>query len=272
MTTALETRYRRLLRVLPAYYRNRWEDDMVATFLETADHTSEDPEFEHDYGRPGLGETTSVLTLAVRLRIGEGTEGRPRRYAIAADVVRRFALIGATFHAALALVLGILRLTWPPDLVRTAPTLTLIAGLLWLPAFLALLAGSRAWATALSALAAAGTVVRLIEFPTLTTVGTLVLQLATIAAVATFARPTTIHIGRWLLAVAGTAVLAFTIQWALTLPTAGIAGILTLLAAPALVSRELRPTWLTTATVTLVACLLSLSALMEAHVGFYLGG
>ncbi|SEP40814.1 hypothetical protein [Amycolatopsis saalfeldensis] len=238
MTTALETRYRRLLRVLPAYYRNRWEDDMVATFLETTDRTSEDPEFDHEYGRPGLAEATSVLSLAVRLRIGEGTEGRPRRYVIASDVVRRFALVSATFQASLALIQGILRLTWPPDLVRTPPTLTLITALLWLPAFLALMAGSRTWATTFSALATVGTVVRLFDFPTLTLVGTLVLQLTTIAAVAAISHPNTVHIGRWLPGLAGAAILVFTIQWAFILPTAGIAGILTVLAAPALASRN----------------------------------
>ena len=272
MTTALETRYRRLLRLLPAYYRNRWEDDMVATFLETADHTSEDPEFELEYGRPGLAETTSVLTLAVRLRIGEATEGRPRRYVIAADVVRRFALISTTFQASLALVLGVLRLTWPPELVRTPPTLTLIAGLLWLPAFLALMAGNRTWATTFSVLATAGTVVRIFDFPTLTMVGTLILQLATILAVAAFSHPSPIHIGRWLPALAGSAVLVFAVQWAVVLPTAGVAGVLTVLAAPVVVSRELRPIWFTTAAIVLVACLFSLPTLLDAQIGFYLGG
>ncbi|MGH2866518.1 MAG: hypothetical protein ACRDNK_02975 [Solirubrobacteraceae bacterium] len=103
-------------------------------------------------------------------------------------------------------------------------------------------------------------------------VGTLVLQLATIAALATFAPPKTIHIGRSLLALATTAVLAFTVRWALILPITGVAGVLTLLAAPALASRELRPTWFATAAVTLVVCVLSLSTLMEVHVGFYPGG
>ncbi len=31
----LEQRYRRVLRLLPGYYRDRWEEDMVAAFLDS---------------------------------------------------------------------------------------------------------------------------------------------------------------------------------------------------------------------------------------------
>ena len=31
----LEQRYRRVLRVLPGYYRDKWEEDMVAAFLDS---------------------------------------------------------------------------------------------------------------------------------------------------------------------------------------------------------------------------------------------
>ena len=34
MTSVLETRYRALLRILPADYRAAWEEEMVATFLQ----------------------------------------------------------------------------------------------------------------------------------------------------------------------------------------------------------------------------------------------
>ena len=34
MTSSLERRYRSALRLLPASYRARWEEDMVGTFLE----------------------------------------------------------------------------------------------------------------------------------------------------------------------------------------------------------------------------------------------
>ena len=32
----LEQRYRRVLRLLPGYYRDKWEEDMVAAFLDSA--------------------------------------------------------------------------------------------------------------------------------------------------------------------------------------------------------------------------------------------
>ena len=31
----LEQRYRRVLRLLPGYYRDKWEEDMVAAFLDS---------------------------------------------------------------------------------------------------------------------------------------------------------------------------------------------------------------------------------------------
>ena len=62
----LEQRYRRVLRLLPAYYRSTWEQDMVAAFLESSltGHPDEDEwvlEFSktalaggHKRGGPGL--------------------------------------------------------------------------------------------------------------------------------------------------------------------------------------------------------------------------
>jgi len=67
----LEQRYRFALRMLPASYRQAWEDDMVATFL--ASMQTDDPddaEFLANYGRPSWPEVASVAMLAVRLRIG----------------------------------------------------------------------------------------------------------------------------------------------------------------------------------------------------------
>ena len=38
----LEKRYRRVLRLLPGWYRDRWEQDMVSAFLDRSEeHTSE---------------------------------------------------------------------------------------------------------------------------------------------------------------------------------------------------------------------------------------
>jgi hypothetical protein len=68
----LEQRYRLVLRtLLPASYRKLWEEDMVATFLESMDSDdAEAAEFLADYGRPGWSEVASVAALAVRLRLG----------------------------------------------------------------------------------------------------------------------------------------------------------------------------------------------------------
>ncbi len=75
----LEERYRRVLRLLPAGYRRQWEDDMVAAFLETMQTgDAETDEYLADHGRPSLAEMTSILSLAVRLRIGGRTRHRAR--------------------------------------------------------------------------------------------------------------------------------------------------------------------------------------------------
>ena len=63
--TGLEQRYRRVLRMLPASYRQAWEEDMVATFL-----ASTDTDYLADSSRPSWSEVASVARLAVRLRVG----------------------------------------------------------------------------------------------------------------------------------------------------------------------------------------------------------
>ena len=110
MTSELERRYRALLRMLPADYRAAWEDEMVATFLEsTARDDPEEAEFAADFGRPSWPEVASVLALAVRLRLG-GTGAGPRRRACG-DAVRLVALMGLLAQAVLA-VLGLGTLLW----------------------------------------------------------------------------------------------------------------------------------------------------------------
>jgi hypothetical protein len=71
MSTALEHRYRRLLRLLPANYRYHWEEDMVGAFMEGA-HTDDQAS-----GRPARGERLSVVALAARLRLS-GEHATPR--------------------------------------------------------------------------------------------------------------------------------------------------------------------------------------------------
>jgi hypothetical protein len=93
---ALEQRYRRVLRLLPGYYRATWEEDMVATFLDS--WLTGDPETDQavlTYCRPSVPEVASVAGLAVRLYLGGA--GAPRRY---------FAWGQAVRGAVLAVLLG----------------------------------------------------------------------------------------------------------------------------------------------------------------------
>jgi hypothetical protein len=165
--SVLETRYRRLLRVLPADYRRAWADEMAATFLESM--RADDPEIDDylaHYGRPPRAEVLSVLALAVRLRLGGG--GASPRYAAWGAAVRRLALVGLLVNAAFGLVgvgfrlwsAGELSLLPPPpaDWLHPMPTGLLpaaaqLSGLLWLPAYVALVSGHWRAARAVAALA-----------------------------------------------------------------------------------------------------------------------
>lgn len=146
-----------MLRLLPRSYRDVWEEDMVATFLSsmhTDDH--DDADYLADFGRPGWSEVASVAMLAIRLRIG--TAGAPPRYAAWGEAIRLSVLAGMLVNAA-ASVVGVFMTLWlagmipfvePPILPEPPgyPVLwhrinlfTSLAGALWLPAFLALIAG-----------------------------------------------------------------------------------------------------------------------------------
>lgn len=65
MTSRLERRYRTLLKVLPSWYREEREEEMVASFLDGRPGDDLDPE----YGWPGWGETGATLALALRTRM-----------------------------------------------------------------------------------------------------------------------------------------------------------------------------------------------------------
>jgi hypothetical protein len=96
----LEQRYRVVLRtLLPASYRKLWEEDMVATFLESmASDDAEAAEYLADYGRPSWSEVASVAALAVRLRLGAANA--PLRSGAWGEAVRLVALMGLLVHAA----------------------------------------------------------------------------------------------------------------------------------------------------------------------------
>jgi hypothetical protein len=144
--TGLERRYRRVLRLLPADHRARWEEEMVDTFLRASEpEDPEDADFVADHGRPGAAEVASVVALAVRLRFG-GAEAPPRSFAMG-EAVRRVALVGLLVQAASALA-GAVALPWTDPValrdVATDPAhVVMFTGLVWVPAYLALVLGAR---------------------------------------------------------------------------------------------------------------------------------
>ncbi|WP_341716190.1 hypothetical protein QQG74_19475 [Micromonospora sp. FIMYZ51] len=161
----LEERYRRVLRLLPAAYRQEWEDEMVAAFLESM--TTGDPETDEylaDYGRPSLPEVASVLSLAARLRLG-GVGAPPRAYAWG-QAVRLATLMGVLANAVMATA-GISIMLWlagripglpAPEATLTVPaqswhTTWQLASYAWLPAYLALVLGHRRVAQAVALIA-----------------------------------------------------------------------------------------------------------------------
>jgi hypothetical protein len=126
----LEQRYRRVLRLLPGYYRDTWEQDMVATFLDS--WLTGDPDEDEciiEFCRPTWPEVASVAGLAARLYLGG--VGAPRRYFAWGQAVRRAVLAVMLVHAAGALD-GFVRLVWthrllgwlpaPPANIPTAPS------------------------------------------------------------------------------------------------------------------------------------------------------
>ncbi|MGW4500550.1 hypothetical protein ACWENR_18295 [Micromonospora sp. NPDC004336] len=163
----LEERYRLVLRLLPAAYRRQWEEDMVAAFLDSMD--TGDPEttdYLADFGRPSLSEVASVLSLAVRLRLG-GAGAPPRSHAWGQAV--RLATLMAMLAQAVTVTASVAVALWlsgniewlpapAPDLALTPPrdawrTAWDLAGYAWLPAYVALVLGHRRVARAVALLA-----------------------------------------------------------------------------------------------------------------------
>jgi hypothetical protein len=182
----LEERYRRVLRVLPADYRARWEEEMVEAYLASVE--TDDPdraEFLAEFGRPSLPEVYSVVALSVWLRLG--LAGSPSaRSAAWGGAVRFVALAWVLVGAATATVLFleplwmVLAALWPaaPPVPYVAPPppgpMTGLAGVVWqfaplgwIVAFAALLLGrprlARIIATVLVARAVAWVLASLVE-------------------------------------------------------------------------------------------------------------
>jgi hypothetical protein len=203
----LENRYRRLLRVLPAWYRAEREEEMVGLFL--ADRTDE-LDLEHSW--PGWGETGATLALAVRTRFA--ASGAPAQAVALGDVVRLVALIGVLVQGAYAIqgLISLIPLVVVPEgLVTALPPVTLTAlvsntALLLAP--LAMVTGFRGVAKALFTLLSVGSLAQ-VHGP-----GSLLLQgllwqvplwLTTLALFAGFHRDApTPALGRWRWALAAT--------------------------------------------------------------------
>ncbi|MFC3893967.1 hypothetical protein ACFOWZ_21020 [Lentzea rhizosphaerae] len=83
----LERRYRLLLKVLPRWYREDREEEMVGLFL--ADRTDE-LDLEHSW--PGWGETGAMLALAIRTRFA--ASGAPSNAVRLGEVARWLGVLG----------------------------------------------------------------------------------------------------------------------------------------------------------------------------------
>ena len=173
----LEQRYRRVLRLLPGYYRDKWEEDMVAAFLDswmTGDPDEDSVTMEYD--RPSRQEIASVVGLVARLYLGGA--GTPRRYFAWGQAVRLAVLAVVLVHATQGLSLLTL-LTWRRHLAGWFPALpTSLAGpvpsgawpmvinavdCVWIVIFVALVLGHHRMARVVAALAIAVDLVFLLQ-------------------------------------------------------------------------------------------------------------
>jgi hypothetical protein len=162
----LEQRYRRVLRVLPGYYRDQWEEDMVAAFLDSW-HTGDpdDDEFALEFCKPTRDEVASVAGLAARLYLGGAAT--PRRYFAWGQAVRNAVLAMLLVHALLGLEV-LVRTAWsrrlfglpaPPASLMTAspdglwPSAYDLVNVAWVVIFVTLALGYYRTARVLAALA-----------------------------------------------------------------------------------------------------------------------
>jgi hypothetical protein len=157
----LERRYRALLKVLPRWYREDREEEMVGIFL--ADRTDE---LDLEHGWPGWGETWAVLGLATRTHLAAGAAlaAVPARVVWRGEIVRVMGLVGlllSVFFAG-ASVTGMAYAHNHPEIVGGF-TWTRVFDVLPIVAFAALLAGQRTPAKVLAALAVLPGLVALVD-------------------------------------------------------------------------------------------------------------
>jgi hypothetical protein len=164
----LEQRYRRVLRLLPGYYRDKWEEDMVAAFLDswlTGDREEDNAILE--FCKPTWAEIASVAGLAARLYLG-GT-GAPRRYFVWGQAVRR-AVLAVTLVQAVRGLDVLVRTAWsrhmfgwlpaPPAGIAPGtpggilpPAVWYLVAYAWVVSFVALVLGRYRTAQVIAALA-----------------------------------------------------------------------------------------------------------------------
>jgi hypothetical protein len=172
----LEQRYRRVLRLLPGYYRDKWEEDMVAAFLDswlTGDRYEDDAILE--FCKPTWSEVASVTGLAARLYLGGAAT--PRRYFAWGQAVRRAVLAVILVHAVLGLEV-LVRTAWsrrlfglpapPASLVVYSPggvwpTVYHVVNVAWIVIFVTLALGHYRTARVLAALAIVPGLVALLQ-------------------------------------------------------------------------------------------------------------
>ena len=164
----LEQRYRRVLRLLPGYYRDRWEEDMVAAFLDswlTGDPDEDEAVLE--FCKPTWAEAASVAGLAARLYLGGA--GAPRRYFAWGQAVRR-AVLAVTLVQATRGLDVLVRTAWsrhvfgwlpvPPAGIAPGtpggilpPVVWYLVAYAWIVSFVALVLGRYRTAQVIAALA-----------------------------------------------------------------------------------------------------------------------
>jgi hypothetical protein len=175
MSGDLERRYRRVLRLLPGWYRQQWEQDMVAAFLDS--WLTGDPEADAYISKaagPGWAETVSVAGLAVRLYLGGA--GAPRRYFAWGQAVRNAVLTVMLMHAVSdldALVFSawgrrLLGLTASPAGAVVAaggvwPAVWYVVNLAWIAVFVTLAVGRYGTARVVAALVIVPDLVALLQ-------------------------------------------------------------------------------------------------------------
>jgi hypothetical protein len=120
MSGNLERRYQRVLRLLPGWYRQQWEQDMVAAFLDS--WLTGDPEADAYIAKaagPSMAEVASVTGLAARLYL-TGAGNLLRRYFAWGQAVRG-AVLAVTLVQAVRGLDDLLLTSWSRHLLSWLP-------------------------------------------------------------------------------------------------------------------------------------------------------